>query len=60
MDVVEDEVRVACEAFVRGGVDGPAPAALVEGGYLDGVGWGGQGGEEGVVGIAMIARGVRS
>lgn len=60
MDVIEDEVSVACEAFVGGGVNGAAPAALVEGGYLDGVGWQGQGGEEGVVGIAVVARGVRS
>ena len=59
MDVAEDSVRVAGEAFVGGGVDGAAPASLVEGGDLDGVGRRGEGREEGVVGVAVVAGGVR-
>ncbi len=57
MDVAEHEVGVAGQAFVRGRVDGMAPAALVEGGDLDGIWRGGKGGKEGVVGVAVVAEG---
>ena len=57
MDVVEDGVGVPSQTFVRGGVNGAAPASLVEGGNLDGVGRGGEGGKERIVGVAVVAGG---
>jgi hypothetical protein len=53
--VVEDGGGGACEAFVRGEVDGAAPATLVEGVHGDGV-LGCEGGEEVIVGVAVVTR----
>lgn len=44
-------------AAVGGLVDGTAPAALIKGMDLEGVLWGGEGGEEVVVGVAVVAGG---
>ena len=54
--VGEDEGGWAGETFVEGGEDGATPASLVEGGDLEGVG-GGEGGEEVVVGVAVVTLG---
>lgn len=51
-EVGEDEGGGAGETFLRGRVDGTTPATLVEGEHSNGVG--GEGGEEGVVAVAVV------